>query len=168
MRSALKEIGNIESLIRRGKLSSKSKIEERVNKVINKYNLSEHAMVHIVDGALEVSVQEGQSAAVAALQSVYKAIEKVRSLVQCGKYGGRDKIGVRVGKVVNKYKMAKHIVLNIRDDGLDFHIDDEKVAVEAALDGVYVVRSSVPTERLSSEDTVRSYKSLSQVERAFR
>jgi len=76
--------------------------------------------------------------------------------------------GLRVGKVVNKYKVAKHFVLNIEHDGFDFHIDEEKVAAEAALDGIYVVRTSLSQERFSSEDTVRSYKSLSQVERAFR
>jgi len=165
---ALKELRNIELLIRRGKLQGKSKIDERINKVITKYNLDEYVRVHIADGDFEVRVEDHRAAAAAALQSVNKAIEGVRSLVQCGKYGGQDKIGVRVGKVVNKYKVAKHFVLNIRDDGLDFQIDDEKVAAEAALDGVYVVRTSLATERLSAEDTVRSYKSLSQVERAFR
>jgi transposase len=81
---------------------------------------------------------------------------------------GQDNIGVRVGKVVNKYKVAKHFVLDVRDEGFDFHIDEAKVAAEAALDGVYVVRTSLSCKRLSSDDTVRSYKSLSQVEQAFR
>lgn len=89
-------------------------------------------------------------------------------MVERGKYGGQNAIGVRVGKVVNKYKVAKHFVLNIRDDGVDFHIDDKRVADEAVLDGIYVIRTNLPTERISAEDTVRSYKSLSQVERAFR
>jgi hypothetical protein len=124
--------------------------------------------VHTAEGGFEVTVQDEPGAAGAALESVHKAIEGIRFLVRCGKYGGQDNIGVRVGKVVNKYKVGKHFVLNIRDDGFDFQIDEKKVAAEAALDGVYVVRSSLPTERLSAEDTVRSYKSLSQVERAFR
>ena len=89
-------------------------------------------------------------------------------MVEYGKYGGQDQIGVRIGKVVNKYKVAKHFVLNIRDDVFDFHIDDKKVKAEAAPDGIYVIRTSLKTERLSAEDTVRSYKSLSRIERAFR
>jgi len=85
-----------------------------------------------------------------------------------GKLKGRDVIGVRVGKVVNKYKVAKHFVLDIRDDDFDFSIDEKKVATEASLDGIYVIRTSLAAERISAEDAVRSYKLLSQVERAFR
>jgi transposase len=79
-----------------------------------------------------------------------------------------EAIGVRVGRVVNKHKVAKHFVLDIREGGFDFCVDEEKVAAEAALDGIYVVRTNVPKSRMSRDDTVRSYKSLSQVERAFR
>ncbi len=104
----------------------------------------------------------------ASLESVCKAIEGIRFLVECGKYGGQDKIGVRIGNVLNKYKVAKHFVLNIRHDGFDFNIDDKKVTAEAALDGIYVVRTSLPNKRISAKDTVRSYKSISHVERAFR
>jgi hypothetical protein len=81
---------------------------------------------------------------------------------------GKDKIGVRVGKIVNQYKVAKHFVLDISDDSFDFHIDESCVAAEAALDGIYVIRTSVEKEQLSSEETVRSYKNLTHVERAFR
>lgn len=81
---------------------------------------------------------------------------------------GKDNIGVRVGKIVNKYKVAKHFVLEIGDDSFDFRINEAAVAAEAALDGIYVVRTSVSTECLGTEDVVRSYKRLSQVERAFR
>jgi Transposase DDE domain len=104
----------------------------------------------------------------ALLAATGKELEKVRAMVARGRLKGRDAIGVRVGKVVNKYKMAKHIRLEIDDARLDFHIDEEQVAAEAALDGLYVVRTSVPPERLSADDTVRSYKRLSDVERAFR
>jgi len=75
---------------------------------------------------------------------------------------------VRVGKVVNKYKVGKHFKLDILDDQFDFEIDQDKVAAEAALDGIYVVRTSLAEKRMSSDDTVRSYKLLCQVERAFR
>jgi len=104
----------------------------------------------------------------ALLAATVKELEKVRAMVARGRLKGQDAIGVRVGKVVNKYKVAKHIRLEIDDARLDFHIDEEQVAAEAALDGLYVVRTSVPPERLSADDTVRSYKRLSAVERAFR
>jgi hypothetical protein len=102
------------------------------------------------------------------LQATAKELEKVRASVGRGRLKGTDAIGVRVGKVIDKYKVAKHFVLEIEDHGFDFHIDAKKVAAEAALDGLYVVRTSVAQQRLSSADVVRSYKNLSQVERAFR
>jgi len=102
------------------------------------------------------------------LQATTKELEKVRASVAHGRLKGKDAIGVRIGKVIDKYKVAKHFVLEIQDHQFDFHIDAQKVAAEAALDGLYVVRTSVSVQRLPSEDVVRSYKSLSQVERAFR
>ena len=89
-------------------------------------------------------------------------------MVSRGKPKGKDTIGVRIGKVVDKYKMLKHLVLDIRDDGFDFHLDDDKISAKAGLDGIYVIRTSVPEQRLATDDVVRSYKMLSQVERAFR
>ena len=81
---------------------------------------------------------------------------------------GPDAIGVRVGKVLGKYKVGKHFVLDIREDSLSYRRDEEKIAAEAALDGFYCVRTSVSAKTLSSESAVQAYKSLSQVERAFR
>ncbi len=81
---------------------------------------------------------------------------------------GQDKIGLRVGKVINKYKVAKHFIIEITDDGFSFQRDGKKIVEEAALDGIYVIRTSVPTETLSAESTVRAYKDLAKVERAFR
>ena len=102
------------------------------------------------------------------LQATFQELEKVRGMISRGKIKGKDAIGVRIGKVVDKYKMSKHLVLDIRDDGFDFHPDDDKVSAEAALDGIYVIRTSVPAQLLPTDDVVRSYKMLSQVERAFR
>ena len=81
---------------------------------------------------------------------------------------GKDKIGVRVGKVLNKYKVGKHFTLDIRDNSFSFEIDDTKVTAEAALDGFYVIRTSLAEQRMKTDDLVRSYKLLTQVERAFR
>jgi transposase len=166
--AAFKELRRVRSSLERGKFHGVNKIRERVNTVITKYNLLEYVEVDIGQADFDVRIEDRPAAGSAALESVYQAIEGVRSLVRCGKYGGQAEIGVRVGKVVNKYKVAKHFVLNIRDDCFDFHIDCKKVAAETMLDGIYVIRTSLPAARLSPEDTVRSYKSLSQVERAFR
>ena len=57
-------------------------------------------------------------------------------MVEQGRYGGQDKIGVRVGKVINKYKVSKHFVLDIRDEDFTFSIDTLKVAEEAVLDRI--------------------------------
>ena len=81
---------------------------------------------------------------------------------------GRDAIGVRVGKVVDKYKMSKHFVLHITDDSFRYEIDQEAVDAEAALDGLYVVRGSVSAQTMDADQLVRSYKLLSNVEHAFR
>jgi len=102
------------------------------------------------------------------LEATARELDKVSGMVERGRLRGQDKIGVRVGKVLNKYKVAKHFVLDIHDDTFDFHIDEGKVAAEAALDGIYVVRTSLPETRMDAAQTVRSYKQLSEVERAFR
>lgn len=102
------------------------------------------------------------------LDATSKELAKVRRMAGRGKLKSKDAIGVRVGKVVNKYKVAKHFCLDIRDASFDFTINESSVATEAALDGIYVIRTSVPKERLDADNTVRSYKMLSQVERAFR
>jgi transposase len=104
----------------------------------------------------------------ALLAATVKELDKVKGMVARGTLKGRDAIGVRVGKVVNKYKVAKHLRLEIQDDRFDCQIDEARVAAEAALDGLYVIRTSVPAERFDAADTVRTYKRLSDVERAFR
>ena len=81
---------------------------------------------------------------------------------------GRDKIGLRVGRDLKSTKMMKHCDLTIEDDSFTYRRRDEQIAAEAALDGLYVVRTSLPRESLSAEETVARYKSLSQVESAFR
>ncbi len=104
------------------------------------------------------------------LEATGLALGKIARSVQCGRLKGKPgkTIGVAVGKVVNKYKVAKHIVLDIGDGHFGWSIDEASVTAEAALDGLYVIRTSVAQERLSAGGTVRSYKRLSRVERAFR
>ncbi len=103
----------------------------------------------------------------ALLKATIEALEKIQGMVARGTLKEAEKIGVRVGRVINQYKMAKHFKLEIADNKFHFEIDAEKVSAEAVLDGIYVIRTSLADE-LSAEDAVRHYKSLSQVERAFR
>jgi len=81
---------------------------------------------------------------------------------------GKARIGLRVGRVLGRSKVGKHFRLEITEERFSFERDREGIAQEAALDGIYVVRTSVPPERLTAEDAVRSYKRLSAVEQAFR
>lgn len=165
---ALKEVQNVKSSVTRGKLQDEKKIKEKVDKIIEKYNLKKYVTVNINKIDIDVQVKDRTGAVKSARKNVMKAIEKVRFLVECGRYGGKDKIGMRIGKIINKYKVAKHFKLDIKDDGFDYNINGDKVAAEARLDGLYVIRTSLPQKSLSAEDTVRSYKNLSKVERAFR
>jgi len=102
----------------------------------------------------------------ALLKATIEALEKIQGMIERGYLKDADKIGIRVGRVINKYKMAKHFKLEITEKELYFEIAEEKVNEEAALDGIYVIRTSL--EKLSAADAVRHYKSLSHVERAFR
>ncbi len=81
---------------------------------------------------------------------------------------GKDKIALRVGKVVNHYKMAKHFTIEITDESFTFTRNTEAIAVEAALDGIYVLRTSLPEQTLTQHDVVLRYKNLADVERFFR
>jgi transposase len=77
-------------------------------------------------------------------------------------------IGVAVGAVIDKKKVAKHFDVDIRDSHLSFNRRAERIAEEARLDGVYVIRTSMPAEHLTASQTVQAYKDLARVERAFR
>ena len=81
---------------------------------------------------------------------------------------GKDKIALRVGKVINHYKMAKHFTLEITEDSFTFTRNTEAIAAEAALDGIYVLRTSLPEQTLATDDVVLRYKGLEDVERFFR
>ncbi len=106
----------------------------------------------------------------ALLCSTEKELEKIAQATQREKrrLKGKDKIGVRVGKVINRFKMAKHFNLEITEESFSYQRNEEKINKEAALDGLYVIRTSVSSECLDAESTVRAYKDLSKVERAFR
>ncbi len=104
----------------------------------------------------------------ALLEASSAALTKVRRMVNKGTLKGAAKIGVRTGRVINQYKMAKHIKLDIAEATFSFEMDTQSVSREAELDGIYVIRSSLKTHKRTANDIVLDYKSLSQVERAFR
>jgi len=102
------------------------------------------------------------------LEATKRELEKVRGMVQRGRLSGQAKIGVRVGRVINKYKVAKHLALQIEDARFDFKVLEDQVNAEAALDGIYVIRTCLSKKQMNAPEAVRSYKALSNVERAFR
>ena len=97
-----------------------------------------------------------------------RELQKIAGMVASGKLARRDKIGVRVGKVIGKYKVGKHFDLDIQDAALSFSVNEERVAAEAALDGLYVIRTSAAEAEMSAGAAVLNYKRLAEVERAFR
>jgi hypothetical protein len=97
-----------------------------------------------------------------------RELDKVKAMVAGGRLVGADKIGVRVGKVVGKYKVAKHFDLDIKDGAFGFTVNAARIAAEAALDGLYVIRTSVGAADMTAEQAVLNYKRLAEVERAFR
>jgi transposase len=104
------------------------------------------------------------------LQATEKNLEKISKEVARRKKKPlkATEIGVKVGKVLGRHKMGKHFECTIGEGSFTWSRRLESIAQEQKLDGIYVVRTSEPAERLSAEDTVRTYKSLAEVERAFR
>jgi hypothetical protein len=97
-----------------------------------------------------------------------RQLEKVRALVAAGRLQGIDRIGVRVGKVIARHKVGKHFDLEIGERSFAFCVSEARVAAEAALDGLYVIRTSVGDAEMTAEEAVINYKRLAEVERAFR
>jgi transposase len=97
------------------------------------------------------------------LRRIKAAVERKRAPLR-----GASEIAMKVGAVIGQHKMAKHFTLDIGDASFSFARKQDQIASEAATDGLYVVRTSLPAETLDDSATVRSYKSLAQVERAFR
>jgi transposase len=102
------------------------------------------------------------------LKATEAKLRPIQERVVQGKLTDAGKIGVAVGKVVNQHKVGKHFEIEIADGRLGIERREQAIAEEAALDGIYVLRTSLSEDRLSSAGVVRSYKRLSKVERAFR
>jgi len=182
------ELDTVRRMVGRGRLYGKETIGDRVGKVLGQYKVGTHYTVEVRDDGFDYTVDEEALAADVAkgtgadtappaqrlersrrhMESIADKLDTVRKRTEQGRLHGTGDIGVRVGKVVNKYKMSKHFVLHIEDDSFNFEVNQEKVDAEAALDGIYVVRTSVAKKTMDADQAVRSYKQLANVERAFR
>jgi transposase len=104
------------------------------------------------------------------LAATEKQLEKIAAATKRPKrpLRGKQNIGLRAGKILHRYKMGKHFQLRIEEDSFHYERKTANIEREQSLDGIYVIRTSVSKEALSSQQVVASYKSLSGVERAFR
>ncbi len=188
LEATTRELEQVSRMVSRGRLHGKEAIGRQVGKILKQYKVGRHYAVDVRDDGFDYKIdRDALAAEVMAksngntklaearrarferhIESIATKLDKVRQRIKHGQLQGKDTIGVRVGKVVNKYKVSKHFVLHITDNSFRFEIDQERVAAEAALDGIYVVRSSVSSETMDTDQTVRSYKLLSNVEHAFR
>ena len=188
IQATVKELDKVRGMVHRGRLSGKNEIEVRVRGILKKYRIGKHFETNIRDDGFNFKVNEeelidevtakskGDQALIKKrlernrrhIESIVRQLAKLSLKVDKGQLHGQDAIGVRVGKVINKYKVGKHFELDIRDNDFSFDINQDHVKKEAALDGIYIVRTSLPKERMDADETVRSYKLLSQAERAFR
>jgi len=104
------------------------------------------------------------------LAATEKQLEKIAAATKRARrpLRGKQNIGLRAGKILNRYKMGKHFQLRIEEDSFHYQRKEANIEREQSLDGIYVIRTSVKLESLSSQQVVANYKSLSGVERAFR
>ena len=104
----------------------------------------------------------------ALLTATETALAPLSAAVAAGRLRGADRIGVKVGKMINKYKVAKHFTTAITDTSFTLTRLSDQIAAEAALDGIYVLRTPLPAAKLDAPATIEAYKNLSRLERDFR
>lgn len=188
LNATVKELDKVKGMVQRGRLSGVKEIDAQVRQILKKYRIGKYLELDIREDGFNYKINEDELIAEVTanskgnheliekrlqrgrrhIESITKQLAKLSHKVNKGRLHGQDQIGVRVGKVINKYKVGKHFDLDIRDNDFSFEINRDRVKKEAALDGIYIVRTSLPKERMDADETVRSYKLLSQVERAFR
>jgi hypothetical protein len=101
------------------------------------------------------------------LAATERGLQQIAERVQRGTLQGADQIGLAVGPALKRYRVKKHFDIQITDTSFSFARKTDQIAAEADLDGIYVLRTSLPTKTLEPGDVVRAYKGLEQVERAF-
>jgi transposase len=102
------------------------------------------------------------------LKATSEKLDKIKTRVKNGRLKKKDAIALAVGKVINSNKMKKHFILEIENSSFGYSLNTESIEAEKALDGIYVLRTSLPVEALQVEDCIRQYKNLTKVEKAFR
>lgn len=102
------------------------------------------------------------------LLATERELDKVVAAGQAGRLRSKETTGVRVGRILGRYKVGKHFQLEITETGFSYQRDQQGITSESALDGIYVIRTSVGADQLDAREVVRSYKLLARVERAFR
>jgi transposase len=163
--SALRS-GAIRSLLAKGHLVKKNLEAERLAE-ISSPDFPGERLVACYNHQLADQRRRKRQELLAATQVELEALA-----ASVGRRSGRPEtaadIGVRAGKIINHYKMAKHFILTIRDGHLGWARNQETIQKEELLDGIYAIRTSEPVERLTAADGVRSYKRLALVEQSFR
>jgi transposase len=102
------------------------------------------------------------------LEATEVKLRAIQAGVEAGRRKGAEAIGLAVGKEINHYKVGKHFELDIGERHFTFTRKQQAIEAEAALDGIYIIRTNVAAERMEAAECVRNYKSLANVERAFR
>ena len=181
------ELEKVRRMVERNRLWGRDAIKVQVYKILKEFKIGKYYKLDIRDDGFDFEVDEVAMASDATqmagsnpgladkrlkrwkqhTEKITKQLHYISERIGKGQLHGQDNIGLRVGKVLNKYKVGKHFELDITDNALEFKIDEKKVAAEAKLDGIYVIRTSLSKQRMEAEETVRSYKLLSQVEQAF-
>jgi len=165
--SALRS-GSIRRLLADGHLVKKDLESERLAE-INSPDFPDERLVACYNPLLAEQRRQKRQDLLAATQAELETLAaSVAKSAAAGRPETAAEIGVRAGKIINHYKMAKHFALTIRDGSLNWARKQEEITREELLDGIYVVRTSEPSERLTAADGVRSYKRLALVEQAFR
>lgn len=111
---------------------------------------------------------ERRSKRIGLLDATENELKKISDSITANRPIGKDKIALRVGKVINRYEIAKHFTLNIEDGHFSFTRDETNIESEAVLDGIYVIRTSVDEDQMTNTEAVEAYNGLSVVERGSR
>jgi hypothetical protein len=104
----------------------------------------------------------------ALLAATEQNLDKIVAAVTAGRLHGADDIGVKLGKIINKHKVGKHFITTITDNTFTYRRDEDRITAEAALDGIYVIRTGLDDEKLDQAGVIRAYKNLAHIERDFR
>ena len=168
LEATAKELEKVKQMVQRRRIYGKEDITARVQGILKKYNIGKYFVVDIREDGFDCKIDEklfteevkrksnGKQDLVEKrlergwvhIRSINQLLSNLRQMLGKGQLHGKSAIGIRVGKVINKYKVGKHFKLDICDDNFNFEINQDKVRAEAALDGIYIVRTSLAKEQM--------------------